>query len=97
VKRVDLVSETPEYTVSAEPLYRQFGFRTKEELLAMFSDASFHGIPMSTTRDAYKERSQAVLKEFEFQPAASGIEDDLSEKIQFPFYKAENFPEKQEK
>jgi hypothetical protein len=90
VKRVDLVSETPEYSASAEPLYRQFGFRVKEALRDVFALPDFHGLPMSTTRDAYKERSHSVLGEFEFQPATSETEDDLSKKIQFPFYAAGN-------
>ncbi|MEB3245383.1 MAG: hypothetical protein VKJ06_05290 [Vampirovibrionales bacterium] len=100
VKRVDIVGETPEYSVRASKLYDRFGFKAKPELSqrkpvlqSPKADMSgvptfeaMHGMPRSAQREAYKQAAETVRQAQAYTPV-QGPELDLDAVGRLPEFK----------
>jgi hypothetical protein len=78
VKRVDVVSEVLQYTPQAPLLYSGFGFKKVEDLQD-FANPKLHGVPMSTARETYKQKSEEVLNQMKFKADEREININLTE------------------
>jgi hypothetical protein len=85
VKRVDVVSELPEYTPSAMPFYKRYGFVA--QLADAVDYADIHGMPMIADRADFAQQAEADRQALQFTPASHTANYDLAKDVILPAFK----------